>query len=261
MSDIDAGLRAIRESPLRGNASLHRRGRRPRRPACRTSAHVGGAIRGSLPTGQPLPSAAGVTRRCHLRLAVPEKRCAHSFACVFRPLRKFRLRFICHWQREAAIPPEGEARRAVGDGAQPMAGPVLSGMGAAWREGHPYAHKGHLAPPLRGTGEAQNPSVTGTSASDTSPCRGGKAHWFAMTGGRLGVEGAAPYGGTCVCTVGPSIARPFVGHRRSLAGDRKGRPYGGRGNPFRQRYPHRPSVRTGAHPRPPEGEARRIGSQ
>ena len=32
-------------------------------------------------------------------------------------------------------------------------------------------------------------------------------------------------------TVGPSIARPFVGHWRSLAGDRKGRPYRGRGDP------------------------------
>ena len=50
---------------------------------------------------------------CHLRLAVPEKRCAHSFACVFRPLRKFRLRFFCHWQREAAIPPEGGGKRGI----------------------------------------------------------------------------------------------------------------------------------------------------
>ena len=65
--------------------------------------------------------------------------------------------------------------------------------GTGEREGH--THEGHLAPPLRRTGER---------AADS-------------------------------------------------------RPYGGwrlRKNPFRQRHPHRPSVRTGAHPRPPEGEAR-----
>ena len=49
-----------------GNVRPFRRGWRPRQPFCRTCVQVGGAIWGSLPTGQPLPSAAGVTRRCHL---------------------------------------------------------------------------------------------------------------------------------------------------------------------------------------------------
>ena len=63
--DIGAGQRAIRESPLRGRG--HRRGWRPRQPACRTRAQVclmppacadlirslSGAARGS-PTGSSL---------------------------------------------------------------------------------------------------------------------------------------------------------------------------------------------------------------
>jgi hypothetical protein len=39
-----------------------------------------------------------------IRLAVPGKMFAHSLAPFFRPLRKFRLRFLCRRQREAAIP-------------------------------------------------------------------------------------------------------------------------------------------------------------
>ena len=51
-----------------------------------------------------------------VRLAVPGKMFACSLAPFFRPLRKFRLRFFCRRQREAAIPPKGEARERATKG-------------------------------------------------------------------------------------------------------------------------------------------------
>ncbi len=108
-------------------------------------------------------------------------------------------------------PPEGEARRhwfamtrgtgvcCVGDGALDV---PLSDMGAGRREGQ--------APPLRRTrGMRRTPSVTAALRLPLTPPPKGEARR----------------------TVGPSIARPFVGYGRRLAGDRKGRPYGGRGDP------------------------------
>ena len=61
----------------------------PRGGSAAATSPDGGGKRGN-PFRQPPRGGIG---GCHLRLAVPEKRCAHSFACVFRPLRKFRLRF------------------------------------------------------------------------------------------------------------------------------------------------------------------------
>ena len=70
-----------------------------------------------------------------LRLAVPGKMIAHSPAPFFRPLRKLRLRFLCHWQREAAFPlAQGRlagrrGRRDVQIGRQGAAGvPEFSGL-------------------------------------------------------------------------------------------------------------------------------------
>ena len=60
---------------------------------------------------------------------------AHSPAPFFRPLRKLRLRFLCHWQREAAFPlAQGRlagrrGRRDVQRGRQGAAGvPEFSGF-------------------------------------------------------------------------------------------------------------------------------------
>ena len=112
---VGAWRRALREAPLR------------RRQATRVGrdAHIAPRIKytearversGGHPTGEvgrggPLPSS-GLrdTPDDTVRLAVPGKMFAHSLAPFFRPLRKLRLCFFCHRQREAAIPPEGKAR-------------------------------------------------------------------------------------------------------------------------------------------------------
>ena len=59
----------------------------------------------------------------------------------------------------------------------------------------------------------------------------------------------------------PPVGRTWAQGRRAI----RESPLRGTGDadchtkPLRHRRPHRPSVRTGAHPRPPEGEARHAG--
>ena len=91
---------AKRRAPLRGNVVLRRRGWRPRQPAVRL------ALLRPLPSSASRGKAAATVPPCGARKTLR----AFADPCVFRPLRNFRLRFICHWQREAGIPPEGEAR-------------------------------------------------------------------------------------------------------------------------------------------------------
>ena len=82
-----------------------------------------------------------------------------------------------------------------------------------------------------------NPSVTGASAGDTSPCRGGKARRLAMTrGGRGQCRGGAkcPLGYVPARRIlrlrrGRRPRRPVVGHRPQVGGRFVNRPYGGRG--------------------------------
>ena len=60
-----------------------------------------------------------------------------------------------------------------------------------------------------------NPSVTGANAGDTSPFRGGKAHWFAMTRrGAAGRRGRRPLRGrgTRIATFNPSAPACALGH-------------------------------------------------
>ena len=76
-------------------------------------------------------------------------------------LRRFRSRFFCHRQRVTGILPlAARSRNSPGGGGKRT--DCLAGDISQW-----------LAM-TRGTG--RDPSVTGASAGDTSPCRGGKAH-------------------------------------------------------------------------------------
>jgi len=51
-------------------------------------------------TGGPHPALRATCPPCGARKAVR----AYADPPAFRPLRKYRLRFLCHWQREAGIP-------------------------------------------------------------------------------------------------------------------------------------------------------------
>ncbi len=212
---------AIWGSPLRGNVRPHRRGRRPRRPACRTFAHVGGAIRGSLPTGQPLPSAAGVTRRCHqnaahIRLLAFFDRCGNS----------------------------GFASSATGS-----AKPQFPRRG---RQGRPLRRGGYYPPACRTStqvcgrfvnrpyGEMQV-CIVGAGALD------GPLVGHACRDGGRGKP--LPYGETSVRIVGAgALDGPLVGHRRMSAERSGDRSLRGNVRPHRRgRRPRQPVCRTSAH--------------
>ena len=50
-----------------------------------------------------------------VRPAVPENPVGLTLFLAVLPLRKLRPCFFCRRQRKAAIPPQGEAQRAIGD--------------------------------------------------------------------------------------------------------------------------------------------------
>ena len=85
-----------------------------------------------------------------MRSPVPPSPCgarkmlqAYAYLCIFRPLRKLRPRFFCHWQREAAIPPEGEARAGDREG-RPYGGRSYRPAATFPPRGKQERRRGHL---------------------------------------------------------------------------------------------------------------------
>ena len=77
-----------------GNGAAGRRGRRPLQGAWNGAPHLSSALWG------PHPALRATCPPCGARKAVR----AYADPPAFRPLRKYRLRFLCQRQREAGIP-------------------------------------------------------------------------------------------------------------------------------------------------------------
>ena len=110
----------------------------------RTSDRVTGVAIRSLVFELPPSPGLRLTPGDTVRLAVPGKMFARSLAPFFRPLRKLRLRFFCHRQRETAIPPRGEARPRA-------AHPSPQGRGLPLPRSVPGFRSGEKKPVLRST--------------------------------------------------------------------------------------------------------------